>query len=275
MLLLLAALVTFGSIELAPVAAQTVVVPSGRPRIVPPDAVLAMLRSNGFSPLERPVRRGVTYALRAVDADGEQVRVIVDARAGAILAVTPIVRRNLAPGPGMATAPRPESTLPNLNPGPPIAPGPNLRRSPQVSEPDGYIAPQPGARAVPPVVYESNPPVIYGPRPPAAVPGAPVAGVPRDDDTSSPRPQIVAPEPGTGVLPPPPERFPQRVAPAPEPKAKPSPRRTVSAAPPKPPPLPRPRPEARAAPPQTTAPAASSPMVAPPPPAPSSDDVPH
>jgi len=232
----------FGLAEIAPALAQSVPPPDRARRMVAPDEVLTMLRSTELTPLERPTRRGVTYALRAVDADGDQVRVIVDARTGAILTVTPIERSDLA--------------------------GPGLRR-PQ--EPDGYVGPGPAPRSAPSVFYEPNAPT-YRPRPPGAVPGAPVAGVPRDDDAAPP--QIMTPEPGSGVLPPPPERFPQRVAPGPEPKAKPAPpRRTVSAAPPKSPPLPKPRPEARL--PQPPA-APAQPAIGPPPaPEPAPDDVPH
>jgi hypothetical protein len=250
-----------------PAAAQPAP-PLGAPRALPPHEILTILRSTELAPLERPTRRGTTYALRALDADGDQVRVIVDARTGAILSVTPIMQQDLAPGQGVATAPR--STLPpDLGPAP-IAPGSRARHLPPA--PDGYIAPQ----SAPPVIYESNPPVIYGPRPPAAVPGAPAAGVPGDGNTS---PQVVAPQPG-GVLPPPPERFPQRATPGPEPKAKPAPpRRTVSAAPPQAPPLPKPRPEAPTTPAPAAAPAAAPGPTAAPSPAPtagpSTDDVPH
>jgi hypothetical protein len=126
----------------------------------------------------------------------------------------------------------------------------------------------------PPMVYGSRPPanvpsaptVIYGTRPPANVPGAPpvvygsrppadmqdappprggvapwirggappaIAATPRDElDTDAPG--------GTGMLPPPPERFPQRLAPPSEVKPKPQ-KKTVASAP-KAAPLPKPRP---------------------------------
>ena len=264
-----AGLLALGLVGLAPVAAQTVVVPSGRVRVVPPDAVLALLRSNGFSPLERPIRRGVTYALRAVDADGEKVRVIVDARAGTILAVTPLEPQPLAPGPGIASVP--------------MAPGPNVRRMPDGPSPDDDATPGPAPRiyrpAGPPVVYQSDPPVVHGPRPLSPLPPSAVArpaGEPPDA-------RIVTPEPG--MLPPPPERFPQRVAPTSELKRKaPPPRRAASAALPKSPPLPRPKPEtpvglkpsaaapapASAAAPPPAAPAASAPAAPP-----SADALPH
>jgi hypothetical protein len=238
-----AGILTLGLIDAA--AAQTVppppppgpqVVRQPAAGLVPPHEVLTIVRSTGLNPLERPARRGATYALRAVDIDGQQVRVVVDARSGEILSVTLLRRQPLAPGPGIAATPS-------------LAPGPNTRRNPD-DAPDGYIGPEPHGtgiyRSDPPVIYESERPLIYDTRPPAPVPNVRQdAAVPSDTtDTMQPTPQIIAPEPGTGgLLPPPPERFPQRAAPPPEPRVKPAPRRAASALP-RTPPLPKPRPDA-------------------------------
>jgi len=56
---------------------------------LPPGEVTAIVRSRGFSPMQPPVRVGPTYLLRAADRSGRPVRVAVDARSGAILAVRP------------------------------------------------------------------------------------------------------------------------------------------------------------------------------------------
>jgi hypothetical protein len=269
-----AGILTFGLVGAA--AAQTVLPPPPGPQavrppaagLVPPHEVLTIVRSTGLNPLERPARRGANYALRAVEPDGQQVRVVVDARSGEILSVTPLRRQQLAPGPGIAAAPA-------------LTPGPNVRRSPD-DAPD-YIEPEPGIsriyRSDPPVIYESERPLIDDTRPPAPVPNVRRgAAVPPDTiDTMQPTPQIISPEPGTGgLLPPPPERFPQRAAPQPEPRAKPQPRRAASALP-RTPPLPKPRPDADPAP-ASVAPAAAVPPPAakPEPPAkPGPDQLPH
>lgn len=232
------------------------------------DEVLAMVRSTGLSPLERPARRGTIYTLRAGTPEGKPMRVVVDGRAGQIVSVAPIGDPRLAPGPGVT-----------MGPYEPIRPGPGVRQ------------------LGPPVVYDPDPPIIYGARPPAPVPdtdrdlapGPRLIGPPRGAPSVPPRaaepaapvppgsvppvastrPEVVAPpadatprsampEPGNGLLPPPPERFPQRAAPPPEPRPKPAAR---AAAPPREPPLPRPRPTTAAAQPAAPAPAAPAPVA--------------
>jgi hypothetical protein len=66
--------------------------PSG---FVSPYAIMYTLRSAGFYPLAPPLREGATYAARAADDRGTLVRVVLDARTGAIRDVTRIM-----PGPG-------------------------------------------------------------------------------------------------------------------------------------------------------------------------------
>jgi hypothetical protein len=92
------------------------------------------------------------------------------------------------------------------------------------------------------------------------------------DDDVSPRsgPNVVTADPDrSGALPPPPERFPQRVAPPAPPKPKPVAREPVTraaAAPPKQAPLPKPKPAITAD---------APPPLAPPAPAAATDETPH
>ncbi len=80
--------------------------PLPAPGFMPPYEVTKMIRSAGFEPLAPPLREGTTYVLRATDFRGILMRVVVDARSGAIRAVNRIV-----PGPapygqvGMVAAP--------------------------------------------------------------------------------------------------------------------------------------------------------------------------
>ncbi len=62
---------------------------------VSPYEIVHTLRSAGFDPLSPPLREGTTYVLRATDFRGILMRVVVDARTGAIRDVNRIV-----PGPG-------------------------------------------------------------------------------------------------------------------------------------------------------------------------------
>lgn len=57
---------------------------------VPPFEVMTIVRSAGFEPLTRPVRRGSTYVMRAIDDYGEEVQVVVGAQRGDILSVEPV-----------------------------------------------------------------------------------------------------------------------------------------------------------------------------------------
>jgi hypothetical protein len=68
--------------------------PPPLPGFVPPYEVTRIVRSAGFNPLAPPLREGTTYVLRATDFRGILMRVVVDARSGAIRAVNRIV-----PGP--------------------------------------------------------------------------------------------------------------------------------------------------------------------------------
>jgi len=62
---------------------------------VPPYEIARNVRRAGFDPLAPPMREGSTYVVRATDFRGILMRVVVDARSGAIRDVNRIV-----PGPG-------------------------------------------------------------------------------------------------------------------------------------------------------------------------------
>ena len=61
------------------------------PGFVPPYEITRIVRSAGFDPLALPLREGTTYVIRAADFRGILMRVVVDARSGAIRAVNRIV----------------------------------------------------------------------------------------------------------------------------------------------------------------------------------------
>jgi hypothetical protein len=63
---------------------------------VPPYEIMRTVRAAGFDPLAPPLREGTTYVLRATDFRGILMRVVVDARTGAIRDANRIV-----PGPGL------------------------------------------------------------------------------------------------------------------------------------------------------------------------------
>src|SRR5262249_38344889 len=63
---------------------------------VPPYEILRTVRAAGFEPLAPPLREGSTYVVRAFDFRGVAMRVVVDARSGAIRDANRIVS-----GPGL------------------------------------------------------------------------------------------------------------------------------------------------------------------------------
>lgn len=209
--LLRAGMTALGLLLAVPAVAEPMRLAQSRPAVLPPYEILTILRSTGFEPIGQPTRRGPNYVLRAVDPDGEEVRLVVDARQGEIVSVTPTV------------------TASRMPPAPPGA---------------IYVEPEPlprGYRAdPPPVVYddEDEPPVIYAP--PRRAPRYSSAA-PDLDPLADPPPLIMAPEGSdSGLLPPPPGRFQQRAT-TPAQNAKPAPAKKRAAANP---PLPKPRPSA-------------------------------
>ena len=79
---------TFSLSAVAPGRAQS---PPPLPGFVPPYEITRIVRTAGFDPLAPPLREGTTYVIRATDFRGILMRVVVDARSGAIRAVNRIV----------------------------------------------------------------------------------------------------------------------------------------------------------------------------------------
>ena len=82
---------------LSAVSGHAQVAPPGPPApgFVSPYEIMHTLRSAGFDPLAPPLREGTTYVARATDYRGILMRVVLDARTGAIRDANRIV-----PGPG-------------------------------------------------------------------------------------------------------------------------------------------------------------------------------
>lgn len=77
-------------------ASQASSAPAPVTGFVPPYEIMRTVRTAGFDPLAPPLREGTTYVLRATDFRGILMRVVVDARTGAIRDANRIV-----PGPGL------------------------------------------------------------------------------------------------------------------------------------------------------------------------------
>src|SRR5258708_7498215 len=87
-----------------PAAAQGYQPGAKPPGAMPPYEILTMLRSTGFDPIGQPVRRGPNYMLRAIDDNDREVNLVINARSGDIVSVTPIQTASRMP-PGVSMGP--------------------------------------------------------------------------------------------------------------------------------------------------------------------------
>ena len=158
------------------------------PGFVPPYEVTKIVRSAGFEPLAPPLREGTTYVLRANDFRGILMRVVVDARSGAIRAGNRIVPGPAAYGQvGLAMpppygAPPPYGMPPDYGVPPAYAP-PGMDGPEMVPEEAGLTMPAP-----PPGVRPAMHPIV---------PGLPPLPRPRPAEIASrdPKPGVKASEP--------------------------------------------------------------------------------
>jgi hypothetical protein len=99
-----------------PTASPSAPQPAPLRGFVPPYEILRTVRAAGFDPLAPPLREGTSYVVRAVDFRGVAMRVVVDARSGAIRDANRIVS-----GPGLygPYAPGPYPPAPYGRFGPP------------------------------------------------------------------------------------------------------------------------------------------------------------
>ena len=215
--------------------------------VIAPPEVVAIVRSNGMKPLTPPMRRGPVYLLHALDPNGQEVRVVVNARSGRVIAVRPTF------GPRYAAVPPPYGRPPS---GVPLAEGgygPNSRVAALPPDVDGPPGAGPGG-------YGPGPGPAYGPGPgPARGPGPgpgyePGPGPGHGPGAGPAYGPGYAPGAAPGYGPPPVGRAPAAQAPGP----------SVQAGPP---PLPRPRPKVASADSSAAAPAAAKPATAALPPA--------
>ncbi len=105
--------------------------PPGYAPLLPPREIYAIARESGFSPLGDARQRGPVYTLAVVDLDGDDGRLVVDARTGRIRRFTPAYRvggrfgDDVTAAYGRAEAwppiearrpPRPPARIPNVAP---------------------------------------------------------------------------------------------------------------------------------------------------------------
>ena len=206
--------------------------------MLPPYEVATILRSAGLDPVGPPRLQGPNYVVRAFDRRDREVRVIVNAQSGSIVAVRPFDVATRA-------APPPYGAYERAQPGyaPPNAYRGGYAPRPDVDDDDDDAPPPRGYSARPPSAAPGNLPRSSNAAPPPRGYGRPDNDDDDDLNASPPSaPNVIRADPDrSGALPPPPERFPQRVGPQTE-KSKPPVKRAAAAAGPKPAPLPKPKP---------------------------------
>jgi hypothetical protein len=67
-------------------------VPRYGPMLLPPTEVYSIVRESGFSPLGIPHQRGLVYVIAVIDRDGDDGRLVIDARTGRVLRFVPAWR---------------------------------------------------------------------------------------------------------------------------------------------------------------------------------------
>jgi len=91
---------------------------SGARPMLPPSQVVAVLRSAGYSPLGRITQRGWIYTVAALDPNGDDGRLIIDARTGRIMRFVPAMEVDATLNDRMASA------YESMAYGPPVPPAP-------------------------------------------------------------------------------------------------------------------------------------------------------
>lgn len=93
--ILATAISLFGSLGVHAEPLRTMAAPGGA---IPAFEAVTITRSMGLDPLGGPVWRNGRYVLLATDDDGREMRVVLDAYDGSVLAVRPLARGYFEPG---------------------------------------------------------------------------------------------------------------------------------------------------------------------------------
>ncbi len=173
--------------------------------VLPPREIFEIARAMGFQPLGAPQQRGLVYTLSAINIDGEDGRLVIDARNGRIMRFMPAYRMGDRMGEETASTYGPAGAMPEL---------PQYRRAPQrpaamprVASRTPTTVPLPKKtppRAVATPAKPVTPAVPVAVAPPAATPAAPAAQqavvTPKPDEvrviplTAAPPPAAATPE---------------------------------------------------------------------------------
>jgi hypothetical protein len=166
--------------------------PRYAPAVLPPREVYTVVRENGYAPLGAPQQRGMVYTIAVIDPNGDDGRLVIDARDGRIVRFMPAYRM----GDGVA-----------LSYGPPGPPPVTVFRGGGVPRPPASV-PRVASRSPTGVpLPKAMPRAVGEPKPPApapiAIPPAPAAAPVQQSAVVPPKP-IEAPvgaKPSVQILP--------------------------------------------------------------------------
>jgi hypothetical protein len=152
------------------------------PAVLPPQEVYAVLRESGYSPLGVPRLRGLYYTIAAISLDGDDGRLVIDARSGRIVRFVPAWRVGhlfedeapigygapaaLPPRPDYRGTPRPPVSVPRLASRAPV-PLPKPMPPRAVGEPKAEVRPEVKAGAVRPAAPSQPPQAVASQAKPA------------------------------------------------------------------------------------------------------------
>jgi hypothetical protein len=174
-----------GSYAAMPPDAPPRYVPYGyAPALLPLREVYGVLHENGYAPLGLPQQRGMVYIIAAINGDGDDGRLVIDARNGRILRFTPAFR--------MGHVMNNDEIVVGYGPAAPLPPVGDVRRAPQPPAPLPRVAsrtpsvplPKPAPHAV--VAPKVTAPVAAAPAPAPAQQSAAVQNKPVETTGAAP-----------------------------------------------------------------------------------------
>jgi hypothetical protein len=159
--------------------------PRYRPILLPPQEIYAVVRESGFAPLGVPQQRGLVYTIAVIDRDGDDGRLVIDARSGRIIRFMPAYRMGENFDPAMR---------PTYGPVGPLPPFSHIRGVPRPPLPIPRVASRtpsvPTPKPAPPHAGEVKPPLATQPAAEPARQSVAVQPKPADAQTT---PQAAAP----------------------------------------------------------------------------------
>ncbi|MDB5625643.1 MAG: hypothetical protein JWR73_1445 [Tardiphaga sp.] len=151
--------------------------------VLPPREIFMIAREMGYQPLGAPQQRGLVYTLSAINIDGEDGRLVLDARNGRIMRFMPAYRMGNRMGEETVATYGPAAPMPELpqyrrpQPGNPLREAAKPGTGPRVASRSPTAVPLPKkspAKAVATPAKPVVPAVPVAVTPPAATPAAPV-----------------------------------------------------------------------------------------------------